>query len=31
MSRHMVLREDYGLYECTCYVYREPTIQKVIA
>lgn len=24
LSRHFVLRNDYGLYECTCYVYREP-------
>jgi putative glycosyltransferase len=24
LSRHVVLRNDYGLYECTCYVYREP-------
>jgi len=24
LSRHFVLRNDYGLYEFTCYVYREP-------
>jgi SAM-dependent methyltransferase len=24
LSRHFVLRNDYGLYESTCYVYREP-------
>ncbi|MGN6114330.1 MAG: glycosyltransferase [Nitrobacter sp.] len=24
LSRNVVLRNDYGLYECTCYVYREP-------
>ena len=28
MSRHMVLRDDYGLYECTCYVYRDPAAGK---
>jgi putative glycosyltransferase len=24
LSRHMVLRDNYGLHECSCYVYREP-------
>ncbi|MEM6622012.1 MAG: class I SAM-dependent methyltransferase [Pseudomonadota bacterium] len=24
LSHHFSLRNDYGLYECTCYVYREP-------
>lgn len=25
LSRHFVVRADYGLYEYTCYVYREPS------
>ena len=25
LSRHIVIRSDYGLYEYTVYVYREPT------
>ncbi len=29
LSRHMVLRNDYGLYETTSYVYREPRVRKV--
>lgn len=24
LTRHFVLRNDYGLYETTCYLYREP-------
>jgi hypothetical protein len=24
LSRHVVIRHDYGLYEYTAYVYREP-------
>ena len=24
LSRHVVIRHDYGLYEYTVYVYREP-------
>ncbi|OXT02648.1 hypothetical protein B7H23_07110 [Notoacmeibacter marinus] len=27
-SRHIVLREDYGLYECTCYAYKAATSRK---
>ena len=26
LSKHFVLRNDYGLHETTCYVYREPAI-----
>jgi len=26
LSRHFVIRNDYGLYEYTTYVYREPTV-----
>ncbi len=26
LSRHFVIRNDYGLYEYTTYVYREPTL-----
>ena len=28
LSPHFVLRNDYGLYETTCYVYQEPTSSK---
>jgi putative glycosyltransferase len=28
LSRHMVLRDDYGLYECTCYAYTAATMKK---
>jgi hypothetical protein len=27
ISRHFVIRNDYGLYEYTAYVYREPVIR----
>ena len=26
LSKHFALRNDYGLYECTCYVYRDPLV-----
>ena len=26
LSRHCVIRHDYGLYEYTTYVYREPNL-----
>jgi SAM-dependent methyltransferase len=33
LSKHFALRNDYGLYECTCYVYRDatPPIQRAEA
>jgi hypothetical protein len=27
ISRHFVIRHDYGLYEYTAYVYREPVVE----
>ena len=28
ISRHFVIRHDYGLYEYTAYVYREPVVNS---
>ncbi len=29
LTRHFVLRNDYGLHETTCYLYRQPTGRRI--